>query len=293
MSWFKKDRKGPVPQETKEVPNGLWIKCEQCGEMLYRKQLESAFWICPSCEYHFKVNSDYYIKILLDDGKIELRDENIISSDPLTFVDSKPYPDRLSETMRKTSLPEAIRIGIGKIDNIPISFGVMDFRFIGGSMGSVVGEKVARSIEYALADRIPLVIVSASGGARMQEGILSLMQMAKTGTLLTKLADAKLPYISVLTNPTTAGVMASYASLGDVIIAEPKALLGFAGPRVIQQTIGQELPEGFQSSEFFLEHGFLDCVVPRPKLRETIASLLRYLYRPADNIQSVIFSKSK
>ena len=212
------------------------------------------------------------------------KDEEILPTDPLNFKDRKKYTDRLKAAQEKTGLTEAIRVGLGKIDNIPVSFGVMDFRFIGGSMGSVVGERVARAIERSMDLKIPLVIVCASGGARMQEGILSLMQMAKTSALLAKHDDMGLPYISILTNPTTAGVMASYASLGDVIIAEPKALLGFAGPRVIQQTIGQELPPGFQSSEFFQEHGFVDMVVPRPHLRSTLITLLRYLYRPADQI---------
>lgn len=290
MLWFKKKR-GVEPQRPKEVPEGLWLKCDQCGEIIYKKQLDRTFWTCPHCGFHFRVTSDYYIRILLDDGQFEEYDANIRSVDPLRFRDSKRYPERLAAAMKKTGLTEAIRVGIGKIDNIPVSFGVMDFRFIGGSMGSVVGERVARAIERALERKIPLVIVSASGGARMQEGILSLMQMAKTAALLAKLDDERIPYISVLTNPTTAGVMASYASLGDVIIAEPKALLGFAGPRVIQQTIGQELPEGFQSSEFFQEHGFVDAVVPRPKLRESVALLLRYLYRPADQIPSMLFGK--
>lgn len=278
MLWFKKKRRGVTPQVPKEVPEGLWIKCDHCGEIIYKKQLDRYFWTCPQCGFHFKVTSDYYIRILLDDGKFEAMDENLLPKDPLGFKDSKRYTDRLTAARKKSGLSEAVRVGLGKIDGIPISFGVMDFRFIGGSMGSVVGERIARAIERAIEQKIPLVIVSASGGARMQEGILSLMQMAKTSALLALLDNARLPYISVLTNPTTAGVMASYASLGDIIIAEPKALLGFAGPRVIQQTIGQELPEGFQSSEFFKEHGFVDAVVPRPKLRNTIAMLLKYMY---------------
>jgi len=204
-------------------------------------------------------------------------DSDLVSADPLRFKDSKKYADRISDMRKKTQLNDAIITGIGEINGIRVSFGVMDFSFIGGSMGSVVGEKVARVIERSIDQRIPLVIVSCSGGARMQEGILSLMQMAKTSALLAKLSALKIPYISVLTNPTTAGVMASYASLGDVIVAEPKALLGFAGPRVIQQTIGQELPEGFQSSEFFLEHGFVDIIVPRKELRKTVSLLLEYL----------------
>ena len=213
----------------------------------------------------------------MDDGKLEEYDRNLVASDPLEFKDSKRYPDRIKNSQKKTNLKDAIVTGIGKIDGIEVSFGVMDFGFIGGSMGSVVGEKVARAIERSLEKRIPLVIISCSGGARMQEGILSLMQMAKTSALLAKLYDQNVPYVSVLTNPTTAGVMASYASLGDVIIAEPKALLGFAGPRVIQQTIKQDLPPGFQSSEFFLEHGFLDIISHRKDLKKNISLILEYL----------------
>jgi len=278
MLWFKKKNRGVSQQTPREVPDGLWIKCDNCGEIIYKKQLDRTFWTCPQCGYHFRVTSDYYIRILLDDGKFEEYDTNLYPKDPLGFKDRKKYKDRLVAARKKTGLSEAVRVGIGEIDGIEVSFAVMDFRFIGGSMGSVVGERVARAIERAIERKIPLVIVSASGGARMQEGILSLMQMAKTSALLAVLDDEKLPYISVLTNPTTAGVMASYASLGDVIIAEPKALLGFAGPRVIQQTIGQELPEGFQSSEFFQEHGFVDAVVPRPELKKTVSMLLRYMY---------------
>ncbi|MCD6417401.1 acetyl-CoA carboxylase carboxyltransferase subunit beta [bacterium] len=281
MLWFKKKNRGVSQQTPREVPDGLWIKCDNCGEIIYKKQLDRTFWTCPQCGYHFRVTSDYYIRILLDDGKFEEYDTNLYPKDPLGFKDRKKYKDRLVAARKKTGLSEAVRVGIGEIDGIEVSFAVMDFRFIGGSMGSVVGERVARAIERAIERKIPLVIVSASGGARMQEGILSLMQMAKTSALLAVLDDEKLPYISVLTNPTTAGVMASYASLGDVIIAEPKALLGFAGPRVIQQTIGQELPEGFQSSEFFQEHGFVDAVVPRPELKKTVSMLLRYMY-PSD-----------
>ena len=284
MVWFKKKKRGIQSEVQREVPDGLWIKCDECGEIIFKKQLDQYFWTCPKCGYHFRVTSDYYIKILLDEGTFVPKDENILPTDPLGFKDRKKYTDRLKAAQEKSGLTEAIRVGLGKIDNIPVSFGVMDFRFIGGSMGSVVGERVARAIERSMDLKIPLVIVCASGGARMQEGILSLMQMAKTSALLAKHDDMGLPYISILTNPTTAGVMASYASLGDIIIAEPKALLGFAGPRVIQQTIGQELPPGFQSSEFFKEHGFVDMVVPRPQLRKTVITLLRYLYRPADGI---------
>lgn len=280
MEWFKKPKDGLVSQQKKEIPDGLWTKCESCGEIIYVKELEKNLWVCHRCNFHFRIKSKDYIELLLDQGKLEEYDNNLISTDPLKFKDSKKYPDRIRDSRRKTGLNDAVIVGIGKIENREVSFGVMDFGFIGGSMGSVVGEKVARAIERSLERKIPLVIVSCSGGARMQEGILSLMQMAKTSGLLAKLYDANIPFISVLTNPTTAGVMASYASLGDVIIAEPKALLGFAGPRVIQQTIGQELPPGFQSSEFFLEHGFLDKIVERKDLKKTVSLLLEYLLPP-------------
>jgi acetyl-CoA carboxylase carboxyl transferase subunit beta len=279
MAWFRKDKSGLTTEKKKEIPDGLWSKCKECGEIIYNKQLETNYWVCSHCQYHFRIPSSRYIKIILDDGQLEEYDVKLHSLDPLKFKDSKKYIDRIKASMEKTDLYDAVITGIGKIDGMEVSFSIMDFSFIGGSMGSVVGEKIARSIERAIDKKIPLIIVSCSGGARMQEGILSLMQMAKTSALLAVLADMKLPYISVLTNPTTAGVMASYASLGDVIIAEPKALLGFAGPRVIQQTIGQDLPEGFQSSEFFLEKGFLDKIVRRDQLRETLSRLLIYFQR--------------
>jgi len=276
MDWFKKAKSGLTGKEKKEIPDGLWSKCPECGEIIYTKQLEEGLWVCPNCEYHFRIPSLKYIKIILDGGVLEEYDLDLESKDPFKFKDSKKYPDRIKAAQAKSGLKDAVRAGIGKIDKIEVSFAIMDFSFIGGSMGSVVGEKIARAIERAIERKIPMIIVSCSGGARMQESILSLMQMAKTSALLAVLAENKIPFISVLTNPTTAGVMASYASLGDVTIAEPKALLGFAGPRVIQQTIGQDLPEGFQSSEFFLEKGFLDKIVNRLQLRDTLALLLNY-----------------
>jgi len=277
MEWFRKVKEGLVSQPKKPIPDGLWTKCTDCGEIIYAKGLEKNLWVCPRCSYHFRLKSKDYIRLLLDNGELKEYDKDLASSDPLRFKDSKKYTDRVKEMRKRTGSNDAIITGTAEIEGKRVSFGVMDFGFVGGSMGSVVGEKVARAIERSIDDRIPLVIVSCSGGARMQEGILSLMQMAKTSALLAKLSSLRIPYISVLTNPTTAGVMASYASLGDVIIAEPKALLGFAGPRVIQQTIGQELPEGFQSSEFFLEHGFLDTVVARKDLKKTISLLLEFL----------------
>jgi len=278
MDWFKKSKNGLTTQEKKEIPDGLWTKCKECGEVTYSRVLRESLWVCPACGFHFRISSDKIIDLLLDDGRLEEFDSNLTSRNPLNFRDSKKYPDRIKASIEKTGLKDAVVAGIGQIDGIPVSFAVMDFNFMGGSMGSVVGEKIARAIERAIDREIPLIIVSCSGGARMQEGILSLMQMAKTSALLAVLARKKMPFISVLINPTTAGVMASYASLGDIIIAEPKALLGFAGPRVIQQTIGQELPEGFQSSEFFLEHGFLDVIAERKNLRHTLRMSLHYTF---------------
>lgn len=276
MEWFRKARSGPTAQEKHNIPEGLWTKCTSCGEIIYTKKMEQLLWVCPACTFHFRIPSRKYIQLLLDGGRLDEVDNNLTSGDPLHFKDSKRYPDRLRDAAAKADSIEGVVTGYAEMDGIPVSFAIMDFSFIGGSMGSVVGEKIARAIARAIEKPCPLIIVSCSGGARMQEGILSLMQMAKTSALLAVLAEKRQPYISILTNPTTAGVMASYASLGDVIIAEPKALLGFAGPRVIQQTIGQDLPEGFQSSEFFMEKGFLDKIVDRKNLRDTTIKLLRY-----------------
>lgn len=276
MEWFKKAREGLISQKKKDIPEGLWTKCPKCSEIIYVRQLEKNLSTCPNCEYHFRINSYDYIKLILDEGELEELDRGLISGDPLEFKDSKRYPDRIKTARKATGLDDAVICGIGKIEGRTVSVAAMDFGFIGGSMGSVVGEKIARTIERAIQNKTPLVIISCTGGARMQEGILSLMQMAKTSGLLAQLDDLRLPFISVLTNPTTAGVMASYASLGDVIIAEPGALLGFAGQRVIKQTIRQDLPEGFQSSEFFMEHGFLDKIVHRRDLKKTISLFLDY-----------------
>lgn len=278
MEWFRKNKSSLASQEKKNIPEGLWTKCPSCAEIVYSKKMEQHDWVCPNCSFHFRIPSGRYISILLDDGQLDEVDSHLTSADPLKFRDSKKYPDRVKAAQEKTGLNDAVVAGIGRIDGTDVSFAIMDFSFIGGSMGSVVGEKIARAIERAIEREIPLIIVSCSGGARMQEGILSLMQMAKTSALLAVLAEKHIPYISILTNPTTAGVMASYASLGDVIIAEPKALLGFAGPRVIQQTIGQDLPDGFQSAEFFLDKGFLDKIVKRSELRETVIKLLQYMW---------------
>ncbi|RKX22489.1 MAG: acetyl-CoA carboxylase carboxyl transferase subunit beta [Candidatus Zixiibacteriota bacterium] len=279
MEWFRKSKSGIEPREKKNIPEGLWTKCKSCGEIVYSKKMEELLWVCPNCNYHFRISSWKYISLLLDDGKLEIFDKDLISKDPLKFKDSKKYPDRIKAAQKKTGEKEGVISGLGKVDGVDVSFAIMNFDYIGGSMGSVVGEKIARAIDRAIEKEIPLIIVSCSGGARMQEGILSLMQMAKTSALLAVLGERKIPYISILTNPTTAGVMASYASLGDVIIAEPKALLGFAGPRVIQQTIGQDLPEGFQSTEFFLEKGFVDRIVDRNELKSIVASLIKFMWR--------------
>jgi acetyl-CoA carboxylase carboxyl transferase subunit beta len=279
MEWFRKDKTGVEAQEKRNIPEGLWQKCESCGEIIYGKKLDQYLWVCPTCNFHFRIPCRSYIALLLDDGALEEYDNNLESSDPLDFKDSKRYPDRIRAATARAGPSEGLVAGIGTIGGVTVSFAIMDFAYIGGSMGSVIGEKVARAIERSIEREIPLIIVSCSGGARMQEGVLSLMQMAKTSGLLAILADKKIPFISVLTNPTTGGVMASFAALGDVIIAEPKALLGFAGPRVIKQTIGQDLPEGFQSSEFQLEKGFVDRVIDRKDLRPSIVLLLEYLWR--------------
>jgi len=276
MEWWRRATFGLIPQKKKELPEGVWIKCDNCKESLYYKDLDNNNYVCTRCDYHFKIPSDKYISYLVDEKSFYEIDADMKSSDPLKFKDRKKYKDRLKSAMSKTGLNEAIQTGVGRIDNMPVVIGVMDFRFIGGSMGSVVGEKVKRAIEKAMELEVPLIIVSASGGARMMEGILSLMQMAKTSAKLAEFNRKNGLYISVLTNPTTAGVMASYASLGDVIIAEPDALVGFAGPRVIKQTIGEDLPKGFQRSEFLMEHGFIDIVVNRKEMKNTIARLIKF-----------------
>ena len=276
MSWFKKPKQKLVSQK-RDLPGDMWDKCEGCGEILYSGRLEENFHVCPDCGHHFRITADSYEALLLDRGLEEAFDESLRSTDPLRFHDSKSYSDRIAAAESRGGTLDAIRTGRGHIEGQPVHLGTMDFRFIGGSMGSVVGEKIRRVAERAIAAESPLVIISASGGARMQEGILSLMQMAKTAAALEQLSEAGLPYISVLTNPTTGGVTASYAMLGDVILAEPGALVGFAGPRVIKETIRQDLPEGFQRAEFLEEHGMVDRIVPRPELRAAIATLLRHM----------------
>jgi acetyl-CoA carboxylase carboxyl transferase subunit beta len=275
MPWFKRSKEKISPDSKKmELPDGLWEKCPGCGEIIHNKQLEANLWTCLKCDYHFRVGSEEYIHVLLDDKSFKELFKKMRSSDPLKFTDTKKYNERIVATIKKTGLNDAVRVGTGKINGKVVAFGCMDFKFIGGSMGSVVGEKIARIIDKAYKSEIPLIIISQSGGARMMEGAYSLMQLAKTSSRLARLADAKIPYISILTDPTTGGTTASYAMLGDVNIAEPKALIGFAGPRVIKETIGKDLPKGFQRSEFLMDKGFVDKVVSRQDLKETVSNLI-------------------
>ena len=277
MSWIKKAKEGlKAQQRRRELPDGLWTKCEDCGEILYHKELERNLWTCTKCSYHFRIPARTYLKILLDEGSFVERFSEVVSTDPLKFRDTKRYSDRLKKAREDTSLSEAVLVGEAKIEERPLVIAVMDFSFLGGSLASAAGERIARGILLALENRHPFVLLSSSGGARMFEGILSLMQMAKTNALLARLSDAGVPYIAVMTHPTTGGVTASFASVGDVILAEPRALIGFAGPRVIKQTINQELPEGFQRSEFLLDHGMIDRIVHRNELRKAIAWLLEF-----------------
>jgi acetyl-CoA carboxylase carboxyl transferase subunit beta len=278
--WFRKDKapKEPREQRASKVPEGLWVKCESCREILYNKELARNFKVCPKCGYHFRLSAPERLRLLFDDEKFVEHDEELRSSDPLKFRDTKKYRDRLRQYEENVGSSEAIVIGSGTMGGFPVVIGAMEFFFLGGSMGSVVGEKIARAIEQALSNRRPLILVSTSGGARMQEGILSLMQMGKIAAGLARLNEAGIPYISVMTDPTTGGVTASYAMLGDLNIAEPNALIGFAGPRVIEQTIRQTLPEGFQRSEFLLEHGMLDFVVPRSEMKATLVRCLDFLW---------------
>jgi acetyl-CoA carboxylase carboxyl transferase subunit beta len=278
MPWFKRSKENISPDsQKKDLPDGMWEKCPSCSEIIHKKQLETNLWTCIKCGYHFRIGSAEYIQILLDKGSFKEIDKKMRSADPLEFEDTKKYTERISETIKKLELNDAIKTGIGKLNEIDVAFGCMDFKFIGGSMGSVVGEKIARLTDRALKNKSPLIIVSSSGGARMMEGALSLMQMAKTSSRLARLSEAKIPYVSVMTDPTTGGTTASYAMLGDVHIAEPQALIGFAGPRVIKQTIGKDLPKGFQRSEFLLERGFVDIVSARKELKQNIYNVLTLL----------------
>ena len=279
MAWFKRESQGIITttEEKKEAPDGIWNKCPSCKKPLHYSELVENQHVCQYCGYHMRIGSKEYFSVLFDNDQFTELFGNLTSGDPLEFVDTKKYTDRLQETMKKTGLKDAIRAATGKIDGIDVVIACMDFNFIGGSMGSVVGEKIARSIDYCIAHRIPFLMISKSGGARMMEAAFSLMQMAKTSAKLALLSQAKVPYISLLTDPTTGGVTASYAMLGDINIAEPGALIGFAGPRVIKETIKKDLPKGFQTAEFVQEHGFLDFIVDRREMKAKLATFLRLM----------------
>ncbi len=278
MAWFKKERSAQEDEDRKKVkvPEGLWLKCNHCRAIVYRKEVERSAKVCPKCEYHFPISVEDRIDLLIDLGTFREWSPDLIPADPLHFKDTKRYTDRVQAAQQSTGKKDALVIGEGRINGNRIALGVFHFGFMGGSMGAVVGEKVALAADGALRERIPLVMVTTSGGARMQEGILSLMQMAKTAAAISRLAEARIPYIAILADPTFGGVTASFAMLADVILAEPKALIGFAGPRVIEQTIKQQLPPEFQRAEFLLEHGMIDLIVPRKRLKETVSGLVGF-----------------
>lgn len=278
MSWFKRNTKGILTptEEKKETPDGLWFKTPS-GKIVHTRELKNNAYVSPEDGYHVRIGSDEYFEILFDDNKFTELDANLSSADPLNFVDTKPYPDRIKASQQKSQLKDALRSAHGKLNGLNLVIACMDFDFIGGSMGTVVGEKIARAVDFALEHKYPLLIISKSGGARMMEAGFSLMQMAKTSAKLALLSEAKIPYISLLTDPTTGGVTASFAMLGDFNIAEPGSLIGFAGPRVIRETIGKDLPKGFQSAEFVLEHGFLDFIIDRRELKAKLTVLLKML----------------
>ena len=283
--WFKKDKAPKEPREGRpsKVPEGLWVKCDNCRQILYNKELARNFKICPKCGFHFRLSAPERLRMLFDGESYDELHSDLRSTDPLKFRDTKRYRDRLKQNEENVGTSDAVVIGVGTMGGIPVVIGAMEFFFLGGSMGSVVGEKLTRAAERSLAERRPLIIVSTSGGARMQEGILSLMQMGKISAALSRLAEARIPYISVMADPTTGGVTASFAMLGDLNIAEPNALIGFAGPRVIEQTIRQTLPEGFQRSEFLLDHGMLDFLVARSEMKDTLVRCLRLLGEGREN----------
>jgi acetyl-CoA carboxylase carboxyl transferase subunit beta len=275
--WFKRSKKGVVTptNEKKETPEGLWFKCKECSNVISNEEYIDNLSTCTGCGYHGRIDSATYFNLLFDNNKFKELNANLTSGDPLEFEDTKKYTDRIAATQKKTDLKDAVRTVVGKVDQQDLVVACMDFGFIGGSMGSVVGEKIARAIDHSIKNKIPFMMISKSGGARMMEAAFSLMQMAKTSAKLSLLAKEKVPYISLLTDPTTGGVTASYAMLGDINIAEPGALIAFAGPRVVKETIGKDLPAGFQTSEFVLEHGFLDYIVPRQDLKEKISLSLK------------------
>ena len=277
MGWFKRNKeniKTPT-QGKKETPEGLWYKCSKCKTMMTAEEHKANAWVCPTCEHHERINSIEYFSFLFDDGKYTELSPKLVSGDPLNFEDTKKYKDRIEAAKKKTGLKDAITTGYGKMNGDDVVIACMNFNFIGGSMGSVVGEKISRAIDHCIKYKKPFVLISKSGGARMMEAALSLMQMAKTSAKLTLLADAKLPFISFLTDPTTGGVTASYAMLGDVNVSEPNALIGFAGPRIVKETIGRDLPKGFQTAEFVLEHGFLDFIVNRKEMKNKLAHIIK------------------
>jgi acetyl-CoA carboxylase carboxyl transferase subunit beta len=280
MAWFKKTRK-PIASSTAEkpsrVPEGLWVKCPGCTQLIYNKDLEASLNVCPKCAHHFRINATERLKALFDDADYQEHFADLTSTDPLQFTDTKPYRDRLTASQESSGLKDSVIVATGQLDGIEVVVAAMEYSFIGGSMGVVAGEKITRAIEMALERRQPAIVISCSGGARMMEGALSLMQMAKVAAALARLDRARLPFISVLTDPTTGGVTASFAMLGDLNIAEPKALIGFAGPRVIEQTIRQKLPEGFQRSEFLVERGMLDLIVDRRDMKATLSRALRFM----------------
>lgn len=278
MSWYKRITKGIVTntKDKKETPEGLWYKCPSCKKIMSTVDHTANKYVCSNCEYHDRIGSAEYFEIIFDDNTFTELHPNLIAGDPLQFVDTKKYTDRLVESQKKTELKDALRTATGKVSGFDLTVCCMDFSFIGGSMGSVVGEKISRAIDYCLEHKTPLLIISKSGGARMMEAAYSLMQMAKTSAKLTLMADAGIPYISLLTDPTTGGVTASYAMLGDLNIAEPGSLIGFAGPRVVKETIGKDLPKGFQTAEFVLEHGFLDKIINRKELKQSLTQLLSF-----------------
>src|SRR5438876_7601303 len=278
MTWFRKDNHPlEAPQEKRVQTEGLWTKCEACKHILWKKDLEANFLCCPKCGHHLKMGARQRLEVLFDDGRYTEHDAHLASTDPLNFTDTKSYRDRLRRAEKATGLKDALITGEGQLASKRVVICTMEFQFIGGSMGAVVGEKIARAIDRCIEQKLPLVVVSCSGGARMMEGAISLMQMAKVSAMLARLDEARRPYISVLTNPTTGGVTASFAMLGDLNIAEPGALIGFAGPRVIEQTIRQKLPEGFQSAEFLLSHGMLDAIVPRKEMKSYLAQALSFM----------------
>lgn len=285
MGWFKRLKDGiqTATRNKKEAPEGLWHKCKKCKETSTRKEFRDSFYKCPSCNYHTRIGSEQYFELIYD-GKYEIMFDDLRAADPLQFEDLKPYPQRLEKARKATGLSDAIQVAVGKVKRRPLVIAAMDFSFIGGSMGAVVGERIAKAIDYSRENRIPLMIISKSGGARMMEAAYSLMQMAKTSAKLSQLAKAGVPYLSFMTDPTTGGVTASFAMLGDINFAEPEALIGFAGPRVVKETIMRDLPEGFQSSEFVLENGFLDFIIDRKDLKETLSDIL-YFFEEKKNAE--------